>query len=132
MQRDNRMTGANSSCLFAVVHGIISSTNLNLANRCYLRFFTVILISCHCKYEFYGTQYKFLFVYKAPVNISCGLLTGAFKLNYYNYLILSRLILYIADGLPRLLKSTESICSAAPLSTSFFSMRVALRGVISR
>ena len=24
------MTGANSSCLFAVVHGIISSTNKNL------------------------------------------------------------------------------------------------------
>ena len=26
----NHLTGANSSCLFAVVHGIISSTNLNL------------------------------------------------------------------------------------------------------
>ena len=25
--RDNRMTGANISCLFAVVHGIISSTS---------------------------------------------------------------------------------------------------------
>ena len=33
MRQDNRMTGANSSCLFAVVHGIISSTNKNFMNK---------------------------------------------------------------------------------------------------
>ena len=50
MQRDNRMTGANSSCLFAVVHGIISSTNKNLAEErdCVKKKLLYVLIPLVC------------------------------------------------------------------------------------
>lgn len=53
MRQNNRMAGANSSCLFAVVHGIISSTNSNLSNSMVMHliaFFTSIYAPLYCSF----------------------------------------------------------------------------------